>query len=138
MGHWDGDNMGCASGMATPEAYSKLVSVPGCSALSSKIKYFEGHTHCNHVTNTNTGFMIGAFGMSGCGDFGLPVLDTRGGEAKLWYFGLGSGGRRNSNWDTVLGCIRANGVSGCTQYASPWMQQSLSYEASNVSSFTLV
>jgi hypothetical protein len=124
--------------MATPEAYSQILSLPGCSALSSRIKYFEGHNHCNHITKTNIGFMIGSFGMGGCGDFGLPVLDTRNGEAKLWYFNLGSGGVRHSNWDTVLGCIKANGASSCLQYADQWMLQSLSYDASNTSGVTLV
>jgi hypothetical protein len=137
MSHWDADNLGCASGMAAPEAFSQILSMPGCSALAPRIKYFEGHNHCNKVTNPNVGFMIGAFGMSGCGDLGLPVLDTRNGEAKLWYFSLGSGGVRHSNWDTVLGCIRANGASSCTQYADQWMLQSLTY-ASNVSGVTLV
>jgi len=137
LGHWDGDNMGCASGMAASEVYNAVRSLPGCAALAPRLKYFEGHTHCNKVTQDNTGFMVGANGMSGCGDFGLPILDTRGGQATLWYFSLGSGGQRHSNWDEVLTCIRNYGFSACTQYADKWMQQSLTF-ANSTSSVTFV
>merc|ERR1711924_209241 len=127
LGHWDADNLGCSSGMATPDAFSSISSLPGCQSLASsqRIKYFEGHNHCNRITNPNTGFMIGSFGMSGCGDFGLPIMDTRGSDAILWYFHLGSGGKRHSDFDTVLDCIKTNGFSKCTQYATRWMEQSL-------------
>jgi len=126
LGHWDADNHGCSSGMSTSEVYTKVSALSGCSSMASRIKYFEGHNHCNKITQANTGFMIGAFGMGGCGDFGLPILDTRNDEAKLWYFKLGSNGVRTSNWDEVLGCIKSNGFGACTQYADTWMQQSTS------------
>merc|ERR1711957_428272 len=136
-GHWDGDNMGCASGMAASEVYDKVQSLSGCDALQGRIKYFEGHTHCNQIMESNTGFMVGANGMSGCGNFGLPILDTRGDQATLWYFSLGSNGQRHSNWDEVLTCIRNYGFSACTQYADKWMQQSLTF-ANSTSSVTFV
>jgi len=124
MGHWDGDDMGCANGMSASEVYDKVQSLSGCDALQGRIKYFEGHTHCNQIMESNTGFMVGANGMSGCGDFGLPILDTRNGQETLWYFKLGSNGKRMGNWDEVLGCIKNNGFSACTQYADRWMTQS--------------
>jgi len=125
LGHWDADNLGCASGMASPEVYGKVSALPACATLGSRIKYFEGHNHCNRIVEDNTGFMVGANGMAGCGDFGLPILDTRGGQATLWYFSLGSGGNRHTNWDEVLGCIKSYGFAGCTQYADIWMQEQI-------------
>jgi len=125
LGHWDADNLGCSSGMATPEIYSKLIQMPGCQRFGSRIKYFEGHNHCNRIVSPNTGFMVGSFGMSGCGDFGLPIMDTRNAQAVLYYFKLGEGGARVSNWDAIMNCIKSNGLSGCTQYAEKWMEQSL-------------
>jgi len=124
LGHWNGVNHGCAIGMDTPGVYNKIKSMPGCSSLGSRIKFFEGHEHDNRVVMANTGFMVGSNGMLGPGNFGLPILDTRGNQEVLWYFKLGEGGRRISNWDAVLGCIRSSGLSACTHYADKWMQQS--------------
>merc|ERR1712048_181086 len=93
--------------------------------MGSRLKFFEGHKHCNQIITENTGFMVGANGMSGCGDFGLPILDTRNGTETLWYFKLGSNyGQRVNNWDEVLSCIESKGFSACTQYADKWMTQS--------------
>jgi len=124
MGHWDGDNDGCASGMAAGEVYNAVQSLPGCAAMGSRLKYFEGHTHCNQIMSENTGFMVGAWGMGGCGDFGFHIMDTRDNQETLWYFKMGASGRRLSNWDTVMNCLTSNELSACTQYAEKWMSQS--------------
>lgn len=125
LGHWDADNLGCQAGMATPEAFSRLMGYSGCGNLADRVKFFEGHNHCNHIIQSNTGFMIGSFGMSGCGDFGIPIMDTRDGQAVLYYFQLGAGGQRSSNWGTIMDCLKSNGYAACKQYAQVWMQQDL-------------
>lgn len=125
LGHWDADNLGCQSGMAAPEAYNRIMGFSGCGNLGDRVKYFEGHTHCNHITQTNTGFMVGSFGMTGCGDFGIPIMDTRDGQAVLYYFLLGSNGRRNSKWSAIMDCFKSSGFSACKHYAQQWMQQDL-------------
>lgn len=127
MGHWNRDNKGCSDGMATSEVHEKLRSISGCAELGTRLKYFQGHTHCHVVEENNTGFRVGGFGMyaggEGCENFGLPFLDTRGDTARLWWFPMGDDGARNSNWDEVLNCIKSNGLSACTQYAEVWMEQ---------------
>ena len=40
------------------------LKIPGCDNLSKKLKYIEGHKHCNLITKNNTGYMFGAMGMS--------------------------------------------------------------------------
>ena len=45
LGHWNSEGDGCPSGMTTPELYSQMLSLPSCSAVASKIKYFEGHKY---------------------------------------------------------------------------------------------
>jgi len=125
LGHWDVDNLGCRNGMAAPEVYDHLKVMPGCQRFGSRIKFFEGHVHSNHVVRQNTGFMVGSFGQSGSGDFGLPILDTRDEKAVLYYFKLGQGGRKLSTWDTVMCCIKSKGLSGCRHHADVWLEQSL-------------
>jgi len=131
MGHWNGVNLGCASGMDTDDVYGKVAALPGCSSLGSRLKYIEGHKHCNYVTKSNTGFLLGSFGFedgdgSCSGAFGIPVLDTRNGVAKLYYYELGEHGYKTGNFDAILACFRDNGLSGCTQYAQVWMSETLS------------
>merc|ERR1711937_470141 len=36
LGHWDAVNLGCQSGMDTKDVHSKVLSLPGCSELSSR------------------------------------------------------------------------------------------------------
>ena len=48
-----------------------------------------GHTHCNvpHPHGkTDTGFMVAGQGMEGCGNYGMPIVDTTGGRVRVWHF----------------------------------------------------
>lgn len=67
MGHWNEDGLGCSADMTTPTVYSTLKSEPKCAGIADKLKYFEGHAHCNEVVEKDVGFMVGANGMSQCG-----------------------------------------------------------------------
>jgi hypothetical protein len=58
LGHWDGSGDGCPSDASVPAAYKELTNLPACAAVSSKIKYFMGHKHCNYVAETDVGFMV--------------------------------------------------------------------------------
>jgi len=117
VAHWNSQDDGCASGMADPDAISKIRGLGGCSNVP--MKYFEGHAHCNQKKLPD-GVMLGAWGFDGCGDFGIPLLDTRNDQAILWYFEMGSGGHKNSLFDTILKCLEAHGLDGCKHMASPW------------------
>mmetsp|Transcript_91044 Transcript_91044/g.208645 ORF Transcript_91044/g.208645 Transcript_91044/m.208645 type:complete len:607 (-) Transcript_91044:393-2213(-) len=125
LGHWDAVNLGCQAGEDTPDVFRKVQSIPACSALGDSLKYVVGHNHCNEIMQADTGFMLGAFGMSGCGQFGLPVLDTRNNRAKLYYFKMGTGGQREGQFQAVLDCLDASGFDGCLQYADTWMDVAL-------------
>eukprot|EP00451_Oxyrrhis_marina_P036426 CAMPEP_0204366556 /NCGR_PEP_ID=MMETSP0469-20131031/42750_1 /ASSEMBLY_ACC=CAM_ASM_000384 /TAXON_ID=2969 /ORGANISM="Oxyrrhis marina" /LENGTH=372 /DNA_ID=CAMNT_0051355775 /DNA_START=27 /DNA_END=1142 /DNA_ORIENTATION=- len=113
LGHWNVDGMGCPASEDTPDVFNSIKSIPGCTNLGSKLKYIMGHTHCNQITEKNTGFMLGGMGMAGCGDFGIPILDTRNGRARLLYFALASGGNKYGSYDDTLNCLAASGVDGC-------------------------
>lgn len=81
LGHWNNEGYGCEDLMTVPNLYNELKSIPACQPLASKMRYFMGHQHCNHVVEKDIGFMVGGQGMSDfqCGgDFGIPVLDTTG------------------------------------------------------------
>jgi len=127
IGHWNGNGMGCPSGMDTNHVYASIKSVEGCDNLGDRLKYFEGHQHCNYEAKKNTGWVLGSFGYddSSCNQFGLPILDTRNGRVKLNYFDLGDKGTKVSNFDEILGCISAKGYSACEHYATAWLDQPL-------------
>jgi len=124
LGHWNGDGMGCKNGMNAKSAYLKLRNIAGCSEMGSRLKYVTGHEHCNKPLGGD-GFLLGSFGFAGCGNFGIPIVDTRGGRAKLLYFSMGEHGRKNRDFHDVVGCLQTNGVSGCKQHAQTWMDESL-------------
>jgi len=149
LGHWNKQDMGCASGMDTPDAYNRVLGLSGCSQLGARIKYFEGHRHCNGVIQENVGFLVGSFGMGngGCNGFpegdgtlGLPILDTRGGVAKLYYFQMGIGGSRTANFDSILACLKTKGLSGCTGLpgVQVWMEEDLSFLGSGNTSLAFI
>ena len=58
LGHWNSEGDGCTADAAVPAAYQELIKLPACAAVSSKMKYFMGHKHCNYVTETDIGFMV--------------------------------------------------------------------------------
>ncbi len=114
--------------MTSPEVYRALAALPECAPVASKMKYFMGHVHCNEVTEANVGYMVGANGMGGCGEWGIPVVDTTtDGEFRLFYFQLFTDpGIKNNftvpvnNYDAVVDCFKSNGVSGCYHLATRW------------------
>jgi len=130
MGHWNSVDHGCATTMDTDDVYTRVRQISGCSELGTRLKYVEGHKHCNFVQRNNTGFLFGSFGFedgdASChGAFGIPVLDTRGGEAVIYYFELAKMEVKVENFDEILQCFADNGLSGCTQHAQVWMREPL-------------
>lgn len=114
--------------MTTPEVYREMLALPECATVAPRMKYFMGHVHCNEITETDVGYMVGAQGMGGCGEWGIPVVDTTGdGAFKLFYFQLFTdpGSMNNftvptNNYDAILSCFKDNGVSGCYHLAQQW------------------
>lgn len=102
--------------------YKELSARPACANLSSKMRYFMGHTHCNLVTEPDVGYMVGAWGMSdtSCSAAtGFPVVDTTGGTFKVYYFPIQEANKFD-NYDTILSCVKAKGFSGCYDLATKW------------------
>jgi len=125
LGHWNSQDGGCAPGMNTENVYKTIQKVKGCDDLWTRLKFFEGHDHRNRIVEKNVGFCVGDFGFDGVGDLGLPILDTRNGRAKLYYFPLGTKMKRSNDFDEILGCISAKGFSACAQYSQVWLDQPL-------------
>jgi hypothetical protein len=136
VGHWNSEGDGCDTVSDVPVIYQEMSALPACAAVKSKIRYFMGHKHCNMVTETNVGFMVGAQGMSDkddCGGaYGIPVVDTTGGTFKVYYFPIQQAKKLLqpdivpfNNYDNILGCIKANGVSGCYHLATLWAETPL-------------
>jgi len=130
-GHWNSEGLGCLPDTTVPAVYTALQSLPACAAVKSKLKFFEGHTHCNYVPEVNNGFMIGGCGMSdtSCDPiFGFNVIDTTGDKVTVYYFNVNeetSGKNKVDNYAAILNCIQTKGVSGCYDLAQVWASQTL-------------
>lgn len=124
MGHWDTEDLGAADDMAMPFWYRQMVSLPGCQEFADRgmLKYVMGHTHCNSPHprgDPGTGFRVAGFGMEGCGNFGIPVVDTSEGRVRFWYFDM----LTETAYESVIDCIMAAGWRNCTHLATSWLDQ---------------
>lgn len=122
VGHWNQDGDGCETTATVPNVYAEMKSLPACQPIISKLKYFMGHKHCNYVTETDNGFMVGGGGMSDkdcMGDFGFTVVDTMDKRFKVYYFPIAHASDYD-NYDSILSCVKTNGVAGCYHLAQKW------------------
>jgi hypothetical protein len=127
VGHWNSDGDGCESSATVPNVYQEMKSLPACAPVANKLKYFMGHKHCNYITEADNGYMIGGAGMSDkdcMGDFGFTVVDTFDNKFRVYYFPVAHASDYD-NYDTIINCIQANGVSGCYHLATKWTEVSL-------------
>lgn len=127
VGHWDKVGMGCGKEMSVPDAYDHIIKLDGCSQLSEKkvLKFFMGHTHCNQVhphSHVDTGFMVAGQGMSGCGNYGFPIMDTTENRLRIWHFEVVSS-KGVDSYDKIYQCISAQGWRNCTNLAEKWLDQ---------------
>jgi hypothetical protein len=124
VGHWDNGLLGVQPDMDMPHFYDKVSAVPGCAAFAAagNLKFIMGHTHCNtphphgHI---DTGFMVAGQGMGGCGNFGIPILDTTGGRTRMLYFDTST----DAKYDAVMACVPSKGWRACTELADIWLDQ---------------
>jgi len=118
LGHWNNEGLGCTKRMAVPEIHEALMQIPGCSGFGRRLKYMDGHEHCNYIQakdeHNNYGFMIGGHGMADamCApQYGFVYLDTTSDRIRLFYFEIG----RSGVWGLVMGlclCIPLGAVLG--------------------------
>mmetsp|Transcript_78622 Transcript_78622/g.230714 ORF Transcript_78622/g.230714 Transcript_78622/m.230714 type:complete len:505 (+) Transcript_78622:55-1569(+) len=132
VGHWDNQLLGVSTDMGMPHWYHKMAALPGCSDLDQRgmLKYVMGHTHCNEPHprgDVGAGFRVGGFGMNGCGNFGIPVLDTTESRVRFWYFDTSS----DDSYNAVIKCVGQKGWRQCLDLATTWLDQPIpqsSYE----------
>jgi len=143
LGHWSGVDLGCAEKMSTRDVHERIKKMPGCKEMSHRIKWFEGHQHCNLIVKENEGFRVAGWGMGGCKNhespnFGVPYFDISDeGRLHVGYFPIVGGNGtvpidvenescgQDITWETFIGCIEANGLAGCKHLSVIWHEQSL-------------
>lgn len=129
-GHWDVPGLGASSQMAVPEVYDEAKKIEGCDAFESRgmLKFIMGHTHCNvpHPHGRiDTGFMVAGMGMEGCGNYGVPIVDTTAGLFRMWYFEVQSK-TSPDNYEAITACVKAAGAwRPCVQHAKLWVNQTI-------------
>jgi hypothetical protein len=134
LGHWDHGDAGATDLTDMPGLYDLAKSMDGCRELDAAgaLKFVMGHSHCNEPHphgNVGEGFMVGGFGMGGCGNYGVPVLDTTEDRARFWYFSVATASSARFNetdhYDEVHDCVSASGWRNCTHLAELWLDEPL-------------
>lgn len=126
LGHWDTGGLGADDDMAMPQWYEEMAALPGCREFDQRhmLKFVMGHTHCNDPHphgKVGAGFRVAGFGMEGCGNFGVPIVDTTDGRVRFWYFDTSS----DEKYSSVLSCVESHGWRGCTNQATLWLDQAI-------------
>lgn len=132
VGHWDKPGMGAESDMAMPQWYTEMADLPGCQEFQerSMLKFVMGHTHCNDPHphgKVGAGFRVAGFGMEGCGNYGMPLVDTTENRVRFWYFDTSSDDR----FKVVIDCVKSRGWRQCTHLATLWLDQAIQKSSSD-------
>lgn len=122
VGHWDLEGMGASDSMSVPGMFARMAKLPGCRQFDDRgmFKFVTGHTHCNtpHPYNERSGFRTAGFGMAGCGNFGVPILDTSGGSVRFWYFDTST----DQLYQQAIECTELRGWRNCLHLATLWLE----------------
>jgi hypothetical protein len=130
VGHWDNGADGASPEMAMPQWYTEMSALPGCKEFDERgmLKFVMGHTHCNDPHphgKVGAGFRVAGFGMVGCGNYGMPLVDTTENRVRFWYFDTSS----DEKYNTAIACVRSNGWRQCTGMATLWLDQAINKSA---------
>ena len=124
LGHWNDGGGSVSPQLSTPNLREMLSAMDGCD-LGDKLKYMDGHTHCNELQGEGdkeeVGFMIGGHGMSGCTQFGFAYVKSggKGEDVEVHYFEEWDG--TNDKYEEIKACVVENGVDGCLGFATKWL-----------------
>lgn len=134
-GHWNDAGLGCSATMDVPAVYSEIKGFDGCAQLddAQQLKYIMGHTHCNEVTATDKrgdepalGMMVAGQGMEGCGNFGVPMVDTKpDGRVEVVYYEVQSVKSSTDRYDDISKCFATKGIGACQDLGTVWLNQTL-------------
>ena len=74
------------------------------------------------------GMMVAGQGMEGCGNFGVPIVDTTvDGRLEVYYYEIQSTESGSAdNYDAVTRCFQEHGVDGCKGMADVWLNATVS------------
>ena len=124
--HWNNAGLGCSNQMDVPDVYNEIKGMDGCQQLDeiNSLKYVMGHTHCNKVTEKDKGFMVAGQGMEGCGNFGIPFVDTRENRVEIIYYNV-QDLTGIDKYDDILNCFQSKGISNCKDLGTVWLNHTL-------------
>jgi len=130
LGHWDDPGLGASAEMAMPQWYTEMAALPGCAELDQRgmLKFVMGHTHCNDIHphgKVGAGFRVAGFGMEGCGNYGIPIVDTTEDRVRFWYFDTSD----DTKYNATIGCVQSEGWRQCTHLATSWLDQPINSSA---------
>ena len=120
--------------MDVPAVYEEIKSFDGCAQLDAahNLKYVMGHTHCNEVTATDPvtkdglGFMVAGQGMEGCGNYGIPIVETtKEGRVEITYFNVQDTSGSPDQYDAILKCFEEKGPVNCKELGKTWLNQTI-------------
>lgn len=156
VAHWNTPDDGCGDDADVPSTHMLLGEVAGCSEFKEKgrLLWFSGHTHCaSESLSGDNGFLVAGQGMSGCGQYAFPVVDTTGGRLQIYSFAIASQPPEDTSdlrhtryaaglaalegedvgfelvydrYEEVYACLQSHGMDGCMEYADVWYNESLS------------
>mmetsp|Transcript_25450 Transcript_25450/g.80977 ORF Transcript_25450/g.80977 Transcript_25450/m.80977 type:complete len:501 (-) Transcript_25450:201-1703(-) len=131
LGHWNEATDGADRGMEAPAVRRAMLDLPGC-ALGDRLKFIDGHEHCNMVQeqgeNEPVGFMAGGRGMFALvchPGVGFIYIDSRhDSKLRVWYFEEHT--VLSNHRDQIASCVRKTGsLARCTQFATLWLESDL-------------
>ena len=69
-------------------------------------------------------------GMEGCGNFGIPVIDSTEDLVRIWYFPVAAEPSESSTiteerYSRIISCVGSMGWRACTHLATLWLNQTL-------------
>jgi hypothetical protein len=128
LGHWDEDGAGAATGMNVPSVVGKVEMIPGCN-VSTGLKGWMGHKHCNQVIQPGKLFMAGGSGFlhgegpdpPGCDEAGFVYLRTTPQRMEIVMYDY----TQETDYNNLLACVSKNGLGGCTQLGTVWLNQTV-------------
>lgn len=120
VSHWDAltNGYGVQWEMDAPSFLKKMKAMGSCSSFKYRTKYVDGHDHTNKVYDD--GFKIGANGYDSGGYWGAVgdlYLKTDD-EGRLWAYYLEFSNGPNSEFDSLLDCIKKNHLDGCLTHSA--------------------
>ena len=66
--------------------------------------------------------------MEGCGNYGVPIIDTTGGRVRVYYFPIDdkSFAEGTDNYAATMNCLKEKaGWGGCLHLATTWLDQAI-------------